>query len=65
MSKNKFGIQGKDITTMLVAAVALALVVLVFIKMFSSSKPSETDVNRTTIIEYSRLNETVKSNFLQ
>ena len=64
MSKNKFGIQGKDVTTMAVAATALALVVFVFIKMFSSSKPSDTEVNRTTIIEYSRINDDGEIEFL-
>ena len=64
MSKNKFGIQGKDVTTMAVAAIALALVVFVFMKMFSSSKPSDTEVNRTTIIEYSRINDDGEIEFL-
>ena len=64
MSKNKFGIQGKDVTTMVVAAIALALVVIVVIKMFSPSRPSDTDVNRTTIIEYSRINADGEIEFL-
>lgn len=58
MSKNKFGIQGKDITTMAAAAVALALVVFVFVKMYTdSSKPAYSEANRTTIVEYSRIND--------
>ncbi len=58
MSKNKFGIQGKDVTTMVVAAIALTLVVFVFIKMFTgSNNKNESEAYRTTIVEYSRINE--------
>ncbi|MBR3438501.1 MAG: hypothetical protein IKH13_03240 [Clostridia bacterium] len=58
MSKNKFGIESKDITTMAVAAIALALVVFVFIRMYiGNSRPAESEADRTTIVEYSRIND--------
>lgn len=58
MSKNKFGIESKDITTMAVAAIALALVVFVFIRMYiGSSRPADNEAIRTTIVEYSRVND--------
>ena len=58
MSKNKLGIDKKDIGTIIVASVALALVVFAFIKMFTGRNSKlESEAIRTTVHVYSEVNE--------
>lgn len=56
LSGNKVKFTKKDISTMAVVAVALALVVLVFIKVFGGNT-LESQANDTTVVVYSSVND--------